>query len=237
MFEQDLKALLKANGATIVGFSEIGERAPAGFSHLRYAVTIVRRLSDAIVETIDGKPSIMYFHHYRTTNTKLDLLALDAVDFIESKGYSALPIAASQSTNTEKDAYRGVFSHKTAAVLAGLGFIGKNALFITKEYGSKIRLATVLTDMPLTAELPLIEKGCGSCEICKNACPAHAISGNNYEYGAPRDTILNARLCSEHMKTYKEIGRGAVCGICMSVCPHNKRKNANLIKKEDDHLD
>ena len=224
MFEQELKNILKRNGATLVGFSDLGEKASPEFPHLRYAVTIVRRLSDTVVETINGKPTIMYFHHYRTTNTKLDLLALDAVDFIESHGYSALPIAASQSTNTDKDAYRGVFSHKTAAVVSGLGFIGKNALFITPEYGSKIRLATVLTDMPLSAELPIMEGGCGSCEICKNACPAKAITGNNYVYGNARDTIFDARRCSEHMKTYKDIGRGAVCGICMRVCPHNQRK-------------
>jgi len=224
MFEKDLEALLRANGATAVGFSDLGNRASSEFPHLRYAVTIVRRLSDTVVETIDGKPSIMYFHHYRTTNTKLDLLALDAVDFIEAQGYSALPIAASQSTNTDKDAYKGVFSHKKAAVLAGLGFIGKNALFISPEYGSKLRLATVLTDMPLAAASHVMERGCGSCEICKNACPAKAISGNNYVYGAPRETILDARRCSEHMKTYKDIGRGAVCGICMRVCPYNQRK-------------
>ena len=228
MFEYELKTLLKSNGASAVGFSEIGDRAPADFPNLRYAVTIVRRLSDTVVETINGKPTMMYFHHYRTTNTKLDLLALDVVDFIESQGYSALPIAASQSTNTDKEAYRGVFSHKTAAVLAGLGFIGKNALFITPEFGSKIRLATVLTDMPLTAEHPIITKGCGSCEICKNACPAKAISGNNYVYGNPRDTIFDARRCSEHMKTYKDIGRGAVCGLCMRACPYNQRKGGTL---------
>jgi epoxyqueuosine reductase QueG len=224
MFEQDLKTILTANGATLVGFSDLGDKAPSEFPHLRYAVTIVRRLSDTVIETIDGKPTIMYFHHYRTTNTKLDLLALDAVDFIEAQGYSALPIAASQSTNTEKDAYRGVFSHKTAAVLAGLGFIGKNALFINPKLGSKLRLATVLTDMPLSAEFPVMERGCGSCEICKNACPAKAITGNNYVYGEARDTILDARRCSEHMKTYKDIGRGAVCGLCMRACPYNQKK-------------
>ena len=227
MFEQELKNILKANGATMVGFSDLGDKVPAEFPHLRYAVTIVRRLSDTVVETINGKPTIMYFHHYRTTNTKLDLLALDAVDFIESQGYSALPIAASQSTNTDKDAYRGVFSHKMAAVLAGLGFIGKNALFITTEYGSKIRLATVLTDMPLSPEFPVMTRGCGSCEICKNACPAKAITGNNYVYGEMRDTVLDARRCSEHMKTYKDIGRGAVCGICMRVCPYNQKKGGH----------
>ncbi|MBQ3490112.1 MAG: 4Fe-4S dicluster domain-containing protein, partial [Clostridia bacterium] len=107
------------------------------------------------------------------------------------------------------------------------------ALFITPQYGSKVRLATVLTDMPLTTENSVMVKDCGSCEICKRACPAKAISGNNYVYGASRDTILDARRCSEHMKTYKDIGRGAVCGICMRVCPYNQRKN----KQEGQNFD
>lgn len=224
MLETDLEAYLKQRGASLVGFSDLREKAPTEFPHLHFAVTIVRKLSDAVVTTIDGKPTLSYFQHYRITNTKLDLLALSAVDYIEALGYDALPIAASQSTNTDKEAYRGIFPHKTAAVLAGLGFIGKNGLLITKEYGSKIRLVTILTDMPFTPQKPIIPEGCGSCEICKNACPAGAIVGKNYEYGAPRDTILDARRCSEHMKTYKDIGRGAVCGICMRVCPYNQKK-------------
>ena len=88
---------------------------------------------------------------------------------------------------------------------------------------SKVRLATVLTDMPLESKRERLECLCGSCTICRDACPAGAISGEIYVPGAPRDTIFDARKCSEHMKTYKDIGRGAVCGICMSVCPYNKR--------------
>lgn len=224
MFEKELEEKLISSGAALVGFSSLGEMTAKGFSNYKYAVTIVRKLSDAIVETIDGRPTIMYFQHYRITNTKLDLLALEAVDFIESHGYSALPIAASQSTADDKEAYRGVFPHKTGAVLSGLGYIGKNGLLITNEYGSKIRMATVLTDMPLSAMRPMIQNGCGDCLICKNACPAGAITGNAYIPGAERSTIFNAQKCSEHMKTYKDVGRGAVCGICMSVCPKNKVK-------------
>ncbi len=223
MFETELMHLLREKGASLVGFSELGDKAPPEFPELKYAVTIVRRLSDTVVKTIEGRPSIMYFHHYRTTNTKLDLLALDAVDFIEEKGYRALPVAASQSTPTEKEAYRGIFPHKTAAVLAGLGFIGKNALFITPEYGSRVRLCTVLTDMPLIALGPVMEPKCGDCLICKNACPAGAITGALYRYGSPRATIFDARKCSEHMKTYKDVGRGAVCGLCMRACPYNAK--------------
>lgn len=227
MLESELQALLTANGASLVGFSSLGEKAPPEYPSLCYAVTIVRRLSDTIVSTIGSRPTMMYFQHYRITNTKLDLLALDAVDFIEKHGYAALPIAASQSTNDDKEAYRGLFPHKTAAVLAGLGFIGKNGLFITEAYGSKVRLATVLTDMPLIPSGHVLSSRCGDCEICKNACPAGAIAGLRYEYGAPRDTIFDARRCSEHMKTYKDIGRGAVCGICMSVCPYNKNSRGH----------
>lgn len=223
MLESELEIHLKQNGAALVGFSALGDKAPAELGKFPFAVTIVRKLSDAVVETIDGKPTLPYFQHYRITNTKLDLLALCAIDFIEAHGYDALPIAASQSTNTDKEAYRGIFPHKTAAVLAGLGFIGKNGLLITKEYGSKVRLATVLTDMPLEPQRPRLSDGCGDCERCKSACPAGAITGAHYVYGAPRDTILNARLCSEHMKTYRDIGRGAVCGLCMRACPYNQK--------------
>lgn len=162
-----------------------------------------------------------YFQHYRATNARLDSIALDAVSFIENAGYLALPVAASQSTPDKKDEYRGIFPHKTGAVLSGLGFIGKNGLLIT-EYGSAVRLASVLTDMPLSAQKEIKPCLCGDCQICKNACPADAITGELYVNGAERSTIFDAKKCSEHMKTYKNIGRGAVCGICISVCPYNK---------------
>ena len=154
----------------------------------------------------------------------LSVLCLDAVRFIENQGYNAFPIAASQSTNDDKSAYRGVFAHKTGACLSGIGYIGKNALLYTKEYGSKVRLATVLTDMPLVRQREIIKGGCGDCDICKRACPAGAISGINYEVGMARDDFYSADKCSSHMKTYKDVGRGAVCGICIKACPKNKLK-------------
>ncbi|MBQ0010704.1 MAG: epoxyqueuosine reductase [Ruminococcus sp.] len=223
MKEREIERLLLDHGASLVGFSALGEKACDRYPQYTCAVTIVRKLSDAIVETIDGRPTIAYFQHYRITNTKLDLLALDAVDFIESAGYRALPIAASQSTSEDKEAYRGLFSHKIGAVLSGLGFVGKNGLLITPEYGSKIRLCTVLTDMPLAPLRERIENGCGDCTACRDACPAGAIRGEAYIPGNPRETILDAKACSDHMKTYHDVGRGAVCGICMRVCPYNRK--------------
>ena len=221
MYEKELEKILKEAGADLVGFSSLGENRSPEHPEYGYAVTIVRKLSRAVIKTINGAPTMEYFQHYRATNARLDSIALDAVSFIENAGYLALPVAASQSTPDQKDEYRGLFPHKTGAVLSGLGFIGKNGLLIT-EYGSAVRLASVLTDMPLSAQKEIKPCLCGDCQICKNACPAGAITGELYVNGAERSTIFDAKKCSEHMKTYKNIGRGAVCGICISVCPYNK---------------
>lgn len=221
MYEKELEKILKEAGADLVGFSSLGENRSPEHPEYGYAVTIVRKLSRAVIKTINGAPTMEYFQHYRATNARLDSIALDAVSFIENAGYLALPVAASQSTPDKKDEYRGIFPHKTGAVLSGLGFIGKNGLLIT-EYGSAVRLASVLTDMPLSAQKEIKPCLCGDCQICKIACPAGAITGELYVNGAERSTIFDAKKCSEHMKTYKNIGRGAVCGICISVCPYNK---------------
>ncbi len=221
MYEKELEKILKEAGADLVGFSSLGENRSPEHPEYGYAVTIVRKLSRAVIKTINSAPTMEYFQHYRATNARLDSIALDAVSFIENAGYLALPVAASQSTPDKKDEYRGIFPHKTGAVLSGLGFIGKNGLLIT-EYGSAVRLASVLTDMPLSAQKEIKPCLCGDCQICKNACPAGAITGELYVNGAERSTIFDAKKCSEHMKTYKNIGRGAVCGICISVCPYNK---------------
>ena len=223
IYESGLRELLMENGADLVGFSCVREELPDELKMYPYAVTIVRKLAKAVTNTIQGAPTMIYFQHYRTTNTKLDLLALDAVSFIEKQGYLALPIAASQSTPDAKEEYRGVFPHKTGAVKAGLGFIGKSGVLITEKYGSFVRLATVLTDMPLEPSGEVHTSKCGMCTICRDACPAGAITGKEYVPGAARSEIFDAKKCSEHMKTYKNIGRGAVCGICMSVCPYNKK--------------
>lgn len=224
MFEDKLTELLTNGGASLVGFSNIGKSPIENQPNLVYAITLVYKLSDAVLKTIENRPSMAYFQHYRAVNAKLDSLCLDAIRFIEDKGYNAFPIAASQSTNDDKSAYRGIFAHKTGACLSGLGYIGKNALLYTKEFGSKVRLATVLTDMPLERQREIITGGCGDCDICKKACPAGAISGINYEVGMNRDDFFSAEKCSSNMKTYKDIGRGAVCGICIKVCPKNRLK-------------
>lgn len=221
MPQQDfLKQTAKNLGADIVGFCKLDtpplKEAPA----LCYALSIGVKLSDAVLKTIDSAPSFVYFQHYRTANALLDNIAFRLSREMEKLGFSALPIAASQSLG-KNNPYRGVLPHKTAAVLSGLGFVGKSGLFLSTEYGSKVRLATVLTDMPLQNELPVIENGCGNCTLCQAACPAGAIFGELPTTSGERN--FDPEKCSKYMKEhFQDIGRGSVCGICMRVCPKNK---------------
>ena len=59
--------------------------------------------------------------------------------------------------------------------------------------------------------------------MCKN-CGAMAIKNVNYCEGMTREDIFDAKACSDYMKDkFKHIGRGAVCGVCMKVCPKGRK--------------
>ena len=69
---------------------------------------------------------------------------------------------------------QGHLSHKHVAVLAGLGWLGRNNLLVNPQFGAQLRLVTLLTDLPLDADQPLRED-CGDCVACIESCPAKAI--------------------------------------------------------------
>jgi len=218
--QAELKTLAHTLGADIVGFCDLGQSPVPTLPHLRYAMSLGVKLSDGVLKTIDDAPSFVYFQHYRTANALLDNVAFRLARKIEELGGESLPIAASQSLG-KNNPYRGIYPHKSAAVLSGLGFVGKSGLFLSEQYGSKIRLATVLSSIPFTAELPVIENGCGTCNVCQKACPAGAIFGEKPTVNGQRN--FDAEKCSKYMKEhFQDIGRGSVCGICIKVCPKNK---------------
>ena len=217
--QQQLKRLANEFGADLIGFCKLPAPVPV-CPKLTHAVSIAVKLSDAILQTIDHAPSFAYFQHYRTANALLDNIAFRLSREIEKLGFNALPVAGSQSQGKENP-YRGIVPHKTVAVLAGLGFVGKSGLFLSEQFGSKLRLATILTDMPVEAEMPVVESGCGDCNLCVQACPAGAIFGTMPSHDGERN--IDPEKCSRYMKEhFQDIGRGSVCGICIKVCPKNK---------------
>jgi hypothetical protein len=63
---------IKEWGASKVAFANIQDCLPDGFKHLKYSISIAVRLSDAIINQIDDKPTHTYFHHYRSVNFLID---------------------------------------------------------------------------------------------------------------------------------------------------------------------
>ncbi len=220
MFENEIKELLFSKGVCDVGFSYIED---ADTDDLKYAISIVVPLSDAIIDEITTEPTATYFNHYRSVNAFIDRCLLETGLFLQSNGYKYITIAASQSMPGTH--YNGRYSHKKAARLGGLGDIGKNSLFIHRKYGTRVRLGTIFTDCPLQGEGEMTHRLCLGCDNCVKACPSGAISGKMFEVGIKREDIFNPQLCSDYMKKqFQHIGRGAVCGICMKVCPLNNNQ-------------
>ena len=217
MTSEALRNYLLEQGASDVGFSRIDD---GDFGDCRYAVSVVVRLSDAVVDEINSEPTHTYFHHYRTVNALIDQLLLKAGLFLQKEGFRYITVAASQSVNKSGWNYCGRYSHKKAACLAGLGTVGKNSLFLHREFGPRVRLGTVMTDCPLPCARHEVKSVCGSCRLCMDACPAKAILGGEWGVDVNREQLFDPAACSEYMKkNFQQIGRGAVCGICMRVCP------------------
>lgn len=214
---EKIKNLAFSLGVSDIGFASCEPLAE--YDGLNNSISIVIKLSDAVIDAICDAPTHTYFHHYRTVNAFIDHVLLRIGLLLEQNGYRYVPIAASQSINGTK----GLLSHKMQAVKAGLGTIGKNALFLSEKFGPRVRLGTIITDCDLShgfcQKLP--ESKCAGCNACVNACPAMALSGLEFSFDNPETPIIDALACSKFMKEkFQHIGRGAVCGICMKVCPY-----------------
>jgi epoxyqueuosine reductase len=119
------------------------------------------------------------------------------------------------------------------AARAGLGFIGKNGMLISRRFGNWLFLAAVLTTVELESDPPVkpdISDGeqigalCGKCTRCISACPTGAII---------RPGVVDARLCISY-QTIENKGviprelRGKIgahiygCDVCLEVCPWNR---------------
>lgn len=121
---------------------------------------------------------------------------------------------------------------KAYAQKAGLGFMGKNTLLITKEYGSFVLLGEILTTAVLDYDKPATGT-CGTCTRCLDACPTKAITAPG-KLDARRCisylTIENKEeIAEEFHKPMNEWIFG--CDVCQNVCPYN-RVNAKPLQLE-----
>ena len=190
------------------------------------AISIGIILPQAIVDELPNRDNravaVNYRHAYDITNLRLDLLTSKLGSIIQQGGYKSLPVPASERFDDERIC--AVFSHKLAANLAGLGWIGKSCLLVTPEAGPRVRWATVLTDAPLIITGEPMEVQCGECNECVEICPVSAFTGEPFRENEPREERYDARKCEEYLYNAEEDNEWTVCGLCIYACPHGKKK-------------
>lgn len=130
----------------------------------------------------------------------------------------------------------GTLVDTAVARRAGIGFIGKNGLVISKEFGSYMYLGELITNLEIEPDRP-VDYDCGDCRRCLDACPTSCLIG---------DGSMNARRCLsfqtqdkgimdlEFRKKIKTVIYG--CDICQICCPYNKGLNNPLASQIDPEL-
>lgn len=220
---------LSKQGASFVGFADLLPareyiRKEHGEALLHYprAVVIGLAYPREVVNQLTEGPTHTYLYYYNVLNRKLDEMALLLANYLQDQGHQAFPIPASQRTGDER--LSGIFSHRLAANLAGLGWIGKNSSFIHPDFGPRHRLVTILSDAQFDTGTPR-ENGCGACRACVEACPAGAITGKEFLAEDDLEERFIGHLCDEHLSRVRSAFGKRVCGKCIAACPYGKRGN------------
>jgi reductive dehalogenase len=147
----------------------------------------------------------------------MPFIAATVAQFIRGLGYRAIPTANDTACSIP------------LAIDAGLGELGRNGMLVTPEFGPRVRLSKVFTDLPLVPDKP-VEFGvwdfCMVCERCAKNCPSQSIP-----YGEPTTDVCNVSnrkglyrwpVNGEKCIAFWERNHSASCLNCIRVCPFNK---------------
>lgn len=164
----------------------------------------------------NGASSIGYSRMYE--------VSLRVANFLRSLGYNTCHAGNSTGINGPN------------AVAAGLGEIGRNGMLITEEYGPRVRLVKVYTDLEFDYDKPKsfgVREFCNVCKKCADTCPAKAISfadtpddpenkpqNRSSNKGVKNKFYLNGQKC---LQFWGENDAG--CSNCIASCPYNKIEN------------
>ena len=228
-----IRKILKPQYVDYIGFADIRsykkeliEYGGSIVENYDSAISIGIAIPDSIVDFLpyrsDNNVSCEYkIHGYDVLNQRLNLIASLISSFLNQKNYRSLPIAVADRTD-EENAIPTV-SHKMIAHIAGLGWIGKNCLLITKEHGPRVRFISILTNAPLKTVDNQLAQQCYDCEECVKACPVKAVKGKNFMSGECRDVRFDFLKCQNYFENMKKTVKYDVCGMCLYSCPIGKR--------------
>lgn len=231
MIESLVEKHLRPREEFIYGFADLRGLLDPMFSHYQYGISIGRKLDDKIIDNLVDGPTLEYYEHYQSVNRELADITHRIHEELPGKGIKSLPIVptiglSSPDYSKYLDSLSYDISHKMVATRAGLGWIGKTDLLITKKFGPRIRLVTILLDrIPGTTAITIDKSRCGKCKICVEKCPASAANGMLWNINVHRDQFFDAFRCREkcgELAKQKLNADERICGLCVSVCPVGK---------------
>jgi len=246
-----VKEVAEKAGAHLVGIAPVKRFAEAPEGHkpndlLKKAESVISLACVIPYGTAITAPSFSYITYgFNLLEQKLHEISFAVAWFLEEEGFISLPLQTSSDIvsvkiieeSPEPQVIRmGLFSHRHAAVEAGLGEIGANSALVTPQYGSRVRLGSVITAAKLTPDSKLTEKVCDPRKCgyrCVKACPYDALPGdgtiNQYrcmagrlrDVGEPYDLNMFKEYASVHylIRRRKVTITYPVCGRCVVCCP------------------
>lgn len=211
-----LKKELLSSGADIVGFADLKGYLAPDIAHLHKSISIgtSKNLNEKTVQLLKA-------------------LQTRVVRILKQDGYRyfCIPPDSDRIKGTYISKLYPLFAHKIAATSAGIGWIGRNGLLINPKYGPRLSLATVLTDAPLKAGIPIEACLCGDCRLCIDHCPSSAITGKDWSRKKPFVELVSLKACSVHKKKSRAVSGKPNCGLCINICPYG-RKDPDKEKRE-----
>jgi epoxyqueuosine reductase len=177
-----IKRLALDTGAVKAGVASVEALAGPPTADVSYVLPGARSVVSFLVVEPEGAilkylskedPSEYRNHFYENIQT-LGHVGLGVAEVLRGEGFRAVPLSPNGVYEPGSNVVKGLipaFSHRYAAVAAGLGAIGWSGNVMTPEYGARVYLSSVITDAELDSDQPLDENPCDRCNICLKACP------------------------------------------------------------------
>lgn len=215
----DVKKIALDLGADLCGIAPADRftEAPRGY-HPRDVLpdcqSVIVLASRFLTSTLSAKSTIPYTIVRNELAKRMDEMSLRLSYALEPYGEIAVPTGAIGPDNFDAatNKFRGIISLKHAAVLAGLGKIGKNTLLINDRYGNMLWLSAVVTSAVLEPDPIADYEGCiEDCDLCLRSCPVNALDGIS----------MDQRRCRDYAFGPEDGGEWRIkCYLCRKICPH-----------------
>ena len=197
----------------------MGDPSSLGF---RSAISLATEIPEDAVRSAKDAPSISLREAYKQNNKCLKQASAAIAALIQEAGFQARLVDPAARVDAER--LLGPISHKAVALRAGMGWIGKNGLLITERFGPRVRIGTVLTDIPVAGQDKVLQNKCGDCTACIEQCPTRSLKSSSFEERpSNRDEVIDWAKCGRYEAAL--IGDGSkpekACGRCIVNCPYS----------------